>query len=328
MKQKVLIFTDGGGRLANQLTNYGHLYAFYKHHNNKIVLINIPFAPYSHLFEGTVTNRAGYFPRNHRYFPSLKFLLKNTGTFVHRRLIRILHLAGCFLPQWQSIIFPNKKAVKKRIVGKTIDHLDLDEALSSQIFTSKSVTILGGWPLRNWKLFAKYHEQIRKHFTVIAKYKKPSDTYIQKLRNKHEKLIGVFMRKTDYKIWHDGKYFFSNQQYCEWMKQIQEIYSNENTAFVIASDQKQNILDYKGIPVYFSTGIKGGRGHFVQSLYELSQCDWIITPPSTFSIWAAFLGDIPVLPLCEKKQNINLHDLLNNHIFACVSHPHMSLAMK
>ncbi len=328
MKQGVIIFTDGGGRLANQLTNYGHLYAFYKHHNQQIALINIPFAPYSHLFDGSVDNRAGFLPQNHCYFPFLKFLLNNTGTFIHQRLIRVLHFLGYLLPHWQSVISPNKKAVKKRIIGKSVNYLSLDDATKTQILRAKPVTILAGWPLRCWELFAKYQEQIRAHFTVVATYKKPSDVYIQNLRKKHQKLIGVFIRKTDYKIWHNGKYFFSNQQYCEWMKQIQKIYANENIGFVIASDEPQSIADYKNIPVFFSSGIMGGDGHFVQSLYELSRCDWIISPPSTFSIWAAFLGDIPVLPLYQKKQIIALHDLLNNHIFACISHPHMSLAMK
>jgi hypothetical protein len=61
---------------------------------------------------------------------------------------------------------------------------------------------------------------------------------------------------------------------------------------------------------------------------ELSQCDMIMTPPSTFGVWAAFLGDIPILPLCDPSQVVSKQNLLYNNIFDAVFHPEMSVLVK
>jgi hypothetical protein len=36
-----------------------------------------------------------------------------------------------------------------------------------------------------------------------------------------------------------------------------------------------------------------GPGHFIEDLYALASCDYIIGPPSTFSQWASFYGNVP-----------------------------------
>ncbi len=54
----------------------------------------------------------------------------------------------------------------------------------------------------------------------------------------------------------------------------------------------------------------------------------IMTPPSTFGVWAAFLGDIPILPLCDPSQVVSKQNLLYNNIFDAVFHPEMSVLVK
>ncbi len=80
--------------------------------------------------------------------------------------------------------------------------------------------------------------------------------------------------------------------------------------------------------VNFATGIAVGKGHYLESMAELSQCDMIMTPPSTFGVWAAFLGDIPILPLCDPSQVVSKQNLLYNNIFDAVFHPEMSVLVK
>ena len=44
----------------------------------------------------------------------------------------------------------------------------------------------------------------------------------------------------------------------------------------------------------------------VGDFYALSQCDYIIGPPSTFNCWASFIGDTPLYTMFKKDEAINL----------------------
>ena len=44
-----------------------------------------------------------------------------------------------------------------------------------------------------------------------------------------------------------------------------------------------------------------GPGDPVGDLFALAGCDRVIGPPSTFSQWAAFFGDVPICFLDEGK---------------------------
>jgi hypothetical protein len=68
VKKKLIIFTHGGGRLANQLTNYAHLFAFWTENKEEFDVINLAFGPYSELFENIKSSTVGYLPENHGRF--------------------------------------------------------------------------------------------------------------------------------------------------------------------------------------------------------------------------------------------------------------------
>jgi hypothetical protein len=36
------------------------------------------------------------------------------------------------------------------------------------------------------------------------------------------------------------------------------------------------------------------RGSAVEDLYSLARCDYLLGPPSTFSLWASFYGNVPL----------------------------------
>jgi hypothetical protein len=51
-----------------------------------------------------------------------------------------------------------------------------------------------------------------------------------------------------------------------------------------------------------------GPGHLVADLAALSGCDWLLGPPSSFSAWAAFAGNRPLLVVEDPAADFGLHD--------------------
>lgn len=102
-------------------------------------------------------------------------------------------------------------------------------------------------------------------------------------------------------IFINGVYHFENSVYKNYMDMIDiEISNKENkeVSFLICSAEKIDVHDFPGLDCFqipSSTSI--------EDLYCLSLCNYIIGPPSTFSMWASFYGKVP-LRIIKKNDEI------------------------
>ena len=342
-QKKLIIFTHGGGRFANQLILYAQLIAFLIDSNYKYDLINLSFSLYSNLISTTSQENFCIFPTKHNQYKLLILFYRQLGNLSEKYIHKInkifliyLYFYGLFMPKIQTIIVG--KATGTNLFGKRLDELplkpkikqlDLENFQDISIFEQTDITFLCGWQIRCWNLVKKYQEQIRVSLSLEQKYMNIAVQFIHNLRKKYDFLIGVLIRHNDYKQWLDGKYYFETEQYIDWMIQATQEFSDcGKVGFVIAADYPKDMRQFKSLNAYFSTGIAGGEGHYLESMAELSLCDIIMTPPSTFSIWSGFLGNTPILPLYKPDQMISHSDLLKNHLFDALDHPDMSLPLK
>ncbi len=335
MKRNLIIFTYGGGRLANQLTNFSHLFAFWKENDNVFDIINIAFWEYASLFISTKDNKFCTLPFNNyrlrvqlSFIKFISFIVEKYRHRILNQFVRIIHLIFHLMPNTQSLLIGEVPSYLKYLNGNLVKEFDLESEESIDLLKSKKISALSGWPIRNWTLFVKYEDEIRNLFKVVDPYNKNACKFISELRNQYDMLVGVFIRQTDYKIWADGRYFFPADQYLKWIKQVEAIFSGNKVCFVVASDEALLIENNAGVNFKYTTGSRGENGHFIESLVELSMCNLIMTPPSTFGVWASFLGKVTLIPLFEKEQFISKESFLYNNIFDAIRHPHLSKAVK
>lgn len=96
------------------------------------------------------------------------------------------------------------------------------------------------------------------------------------------------------------------------MKQISKQISGR-VCFVICSTDQVNCEFFSGL-----TTIQKGQSA-IQDLYILSQCDYIVGPPSSFSMWASFYGQVKLNFIRDTNEKINLKNfspILQQNIFA------------
>jgi hypothetical protein len=319
---KTIFFTHGGGRFGNQMFSYAQLLAFVFEQQD-IDLVNIACWEYADLLENTYQNKVCTTSLDRQHYLGMRLLrwlcektfVKN-GSVAKRFIIYLLYLyAGNPLAkhyQTQAIA----ATISDSLLAQKISDFDLSQPASQAVINQANNTFLSGWNICNWQLVEKYQDQIRDYLRIHHQYTDISKSFIADLQPKYDFIIGVMIRHGDYKIWGDGCYYYDVQQYAHWMTSLAEIFRDRGKiGFVIASDSPQKSTDFGDHKVYFTTGIAGGQGHYLESLVQLSLCDLIITPPSTFSLWAAFLGNIPVLPLMTADQIIAKEQLLQNHLF-------------
>jgi Glycosyl transferase family 11 len=323
---KTIFFTHGGGRFGNQMFSYAQLLAFVFEQPD-IDLVNIACWEYADLLENTYQNKLCTTSLDRHQYWGLRLLrwfcertfIKN-GSVAKRFIIYLLYLyAGNPLAKYyqtQAIT----ATISDSVLGQKISNFDLADSTGYALITQSNNTFLSGWNICNWQLVEKHQEKIRSFLEVHHKYTDISNSFILNKQEKYDFIIGVMIRHGDYKIWGDGCYYYDVQQYVHWMTQLSEMFKDRGTiGFIVASDSPQDSADFGNNAVHFTTGIAGGQGHYLESLVQLSLCDLIITPPSTFSLWAAFLGNIPVLPLMKADQVIERDQILQNHLFDFVN---------
>ena len=335
--KNLIVFTHGGGRFANQLFSYAHLIAFLAENDYKYDLINLAFWPYARLLENTSKNLACTFPTKHNQWKALQKTrdllqvfpdkIANSGR-IRNNIARLLYNYAALNSDIQSIIAEDVSGLKD-IPGKQKDKFDLNNPDDVDLLNQAKFTLLAGWKVRSWLLVEKHQHTVRECLALKESHAATATKFIQELRQKSDYLIGVLIRQYDYRFILEGKYFFETQQYIDWIQQAQDLFGTSfKVGFVVASDEPQDFELFKHLNVHFATGIAVGKGHYLESMAELSQCDMIMTPPSTFGVWAAFLGDIPILPLYDPSQVVSKQDLLYGNIFDAIAHPEMSVFVK
>ena len=167
---------------------------------------------------------------------------------------------------------------------------------------AKSKLILAhGWPFGDPENFKKHRPLLLDAWMPNKCYRDNTKQYFDKYKNGNDLLIGVHVRRGDIGKFEGGKWNYTPEQYYEKMKEVGalEIFRNKRIAFVICTNEKEISL-----PAIGNFSVFNEERHFIEDLYLLAKCDYIIGPPSTFSMWASFYGSKPLYVIWELETKI------------------------
>jgi hypothetical protein len=114
--------------------------------------------------------------------------------------------------------------------------------------------------------------------------------------------VGVHIRRGDYKEYLGGKYYFSDDVYGRYILNIKKQLDGlgKRCRFLICSNESfdwhHEDVDLLRIP----------DADGITDLYGLSSCDFIMGPPSSYSQWASFVGDVPIAFMLQDKNHLLL----------------------
>lgn len=164
---------------------------------------------------------------------------------------------------------------------------------------SKKLGWYAGWDdLRESHVYyPQVRSEIEKLFTPNDNVTQPINAVFSRIRHGGGKIVGIHIRKEDYKTAYGGIYYYDDSVYVEYMKQILAI--QPNVVFYISSNEKISDSFFERFKI-----IEKPLDSAVADLYALSQCDYIIGPPSTFNCWASFIGNVPLYTMFKKDDII------------------------
>lgn len=270
----MIIFCNKPGRLGNLLILLSHFFCLNKEY--KIHISILSFYSYHSLFSNMKNN----------------FTLSIPPSFIHMKPF-LSPLFYYFFYYLARVI--DKLKISNSFI-KTI-HLDWNQSiqLNSPEFINEcnqtKILLLQGWLYRvSPDLFLKYKNDIIQFLSIHPSSFKNIQFPYNDIKKKHT-LFGIHIRRGDYKRFENGRYYYSFEEYINLILHLQNNFKNLNPYFYICSDETlpHHLFNDSQINHYYLSTYNA-----IEDLYILSNTQYIVAPPSTFSLWAAFYGNVPI----------------------------------
>lgn len=317
-KPATLIHTYGGGRLGNQVIRLAHWLAWTRAHPGQVRVIDLGFWRYAKYFTHWAEQPGCAFPQPSTMANLLAELQGWAPEWIlnraEPRFQRLVQAAGRRWPGGGAIALDDTRG----------EGFDLDDPAFLRDITRRRFTTCSGWKIASWRLVAEQQTELRAYFRPKPQWTSAAVDFIADLHARHDLVIGVQIRQSDYRRWNRGRYFFPTSQYVAWLRQLLDLHAGRRVAFVVVSEERQDPGQFAGLPVYFATGSVNAGGPWFESWVALSRCDLVVSPPSTFSATAAWLGAVPLWPVWAAGQALAPDQLLRDPLIDASRHPGFS----
>ncbi len=293
-KRKRIVLVNRCGRMGNRLALFANFAAVAEELNCTIV--NCPFHSYAKSFVNTskdiycrypVTPEKSIWDR----IPGAADIIRGTRIFFHST-----RAASSLIERWnigKSSIYTLREDMSTPITS-------LESQRVIDAIAKADIVFANGWKFRAPNWVEKHAETIRNYFQPVKEIEEAAQCAVEKLRQNADVVAAVHMRRGDYRRWHKGKYFFSKEQYAQWMLQMEKQFPERRVSFLLCSDEAFSKEDFQGLSV------TAGPGNPTEDMHAMAGCDWIFGPLSTFSQWASFYGATPLFHLRDKNDQLEL----------------------
>ncbi len=268
-----MIFARDKSQMCNNLLQYAHVYAWGREHGRKVISMRFSYKyQYFHICHTPLTGFAWYLLA--KYLAALKLL--PTASFKHSDCDR--------------------------------------EALERKMLRHRHI-VVSGWNVRYYDLFLKYRSDICGLFRIDPQYTEPVREKMKSLSHqtsdiRHQTskiLLGVHIRRGDYAQWADGRYFYDDETYAHHINRFAELHPDKEVhVFLSTNDSSVTAKSFQQLcPQVKMHHLQGSAP---EDLFMLSECDYLIGPPSTFSLVAAMYRDIPLYRMDSADASLMTHD--------------------
>jgi hypothetical protein len=278
------------GQLGNRLFNFANFIAFAA--ANGLRVSNPSFCEYAPHFKSTRGDLLCRFPpRRHPWFSRLSRIdrVRDLVHYLTELMARIVRKLG----------FPRRLAQVIALDDDAFYVLD-DNAQAREPFHTSLVTFVGGLQFRAISAMRAHRETIARYFEPVPEHQARVDEVVNRARKNCDVLVGVHIRGGDYAAHLGGRYKYRLEDYRGLMSRVKGLLPDRRTGFLICSNDPLKPELFDGFDYHF------GPNHFLQDMYALARCDYILGPPSTYSLWASFYGGARLFFIQDPREHVTL----------------------
>lgn len=157
-----------------------------------------------------------------------------------------------------------------------------------------------GWNIMDdTRYLAQTKKELQHIFRPREEIMEKAQQMINDIRKDADLIVGVHIRHGDYKTFLKGRFYYTLEEYHQMMLRIKDLYKNKRVSFFISSNEAFSTDIFSDCNCYRFHKEPSGD---ILDLYTLSLCDKIVGPWSTYSRWAAFIGEVPLCHIKDKNQ--------------------------
>lgn len=265
------------GQLGNRLFHTSQLMVLA--HETNSTLVDFSFDDYKANFQNLYNKPFIVYPParasafKYKLFAPLKSRLPHLRDFINHR-----KLSG---NKWLGLINQNGLVMT-----------DFAELLKQR--KAYNNYIIEGWISKDISPLSKYRKQLAAFFMPRQQHITNIETLIQKARKDVDMLIGIHIRRGDYKQYRNGEFYFDDNVYLNIMVNMQKQFPDKKIRYLICSNEEVEWANYSAYQVI------PANNQIIEDMYALSYCDYIAGPISTYSMWASFIGQKPLYQIYKK----------------------------
>ncbi|MCC3426146.1 MAG: alpha-1,2-fucosyltransferase [Microcoleus sp. PH2017_29_MFU_D_A] len=284
----MLIISAKSGQLGNRLLLFANFIAWAIEHN--CTVLNPAFEEYAEFFVDTNKDLLCCYPP--------PYFTVSGNRFIRNQYFKLINNLS------NKNIFKTQEITREKPFN-WINYRDIQAIQNSSIVCFKGWLFRDGWFVEDLPKLYKYADEIRSYFTPLQQYKINVDSLILNVKNNADTIVGVHIRQGDYAQHQKGRYFYTTEQYLEVMNSIVKLFEGNKIKFLICSNIQQNPKLFDDFNCVFA------NGHLIEDIYALAECDYIVGPPSSYTMWASFYGEKPLYMLKNINKVINLKDFVH-----------------
>lgn len=283
-----IVISDKPGQLGNMLFLFAHFIG--RAIENNFQVINPAFDNYARYFPSLKDDFLCRYPAQKSRFGDSEFV-KSTIYKASNVLVRTLRRLGGKLGPVRAL---------------TITEWDTTYPLNNVAFletlSSSRLIFVRGWLFRDQEMVNKHAETIRRFFEPLGEHQRNVAALIKRARVETDVLIGVHIRHGFIDFENMRQYYYEAEEYGDMMERARALFPGQRVNFLICSDRKQNPEVFSRFNFLF------GNDHVLEDMYSFAQCDYILGPPSTYTMWASFYGKVPLALVSDPKHSLTLSD--------------------
>jgi hypothetical protein len=263
----LVVIVDKVGQLGNRLFHFAHFIAFGEAYGVRIA--NPGFEDFANYFPAFSEDALCRYPAVRSPIPAtertrdLAFRIVARLARASRSPLRILRLEPGETCELRASPF-REEAERRRLL------------------------LVEGWLFRDDASFAEHANLLRSVFTPTDAHCRRVEQVVAAARRDVDVLVGLHMRRGDYATYLDGRHFHQVDEYRAVMDAVRALFLGRSVGFLVCTDEADSRDALVG------PGVAAGPAHLVEDLYALARCDYLIGPPSTYSAWASFYGQVPL----------------------------------
>lgn len=283
----MILAADIQGQLGNQLFRGAQLVALAADLGRTLVYTG--FTPSANHFEGTAGDALCRFP--------MRVNVASPSDAKRRLAAARMWFASRALRKLGSRRLAGVRAIAA-LEFKDGAYHNLDDARLMTEWRGSRVLIVVGFHIRHDEAVRRHAEAIRRHFTPIADHRARVDKVITRAREQCDVLVGVHIRRGDYRQFYGGWFHYPDDAYAHALCQARDLFPGKRVGFLVCTNDAIAPRRFDGLRLFSEP-----RAPIVD-LFALAACDRVIGPPSSFSAWSAFHGRVPIHVMDDPRRPV------------------------